>query len=107
MPTDDSSPQPGCGHTHEIRDDDGRWILRGGEECMQMVFANLSGENFESRPPDAHAQYIAWMQEFNREAWPGRNNPFAEGRMIELAPIGGRAMDSFRFAARARKWALA
>ena len=87
--------------THEIRDGQGAWIWKGSEQSMHMLFANLSGQNFECKPVQAYDEYMAWIREFIRELRAGSDDPLRDGQMIELAPIGGRAIDSVRLSPRA------
>ena len=92
------SPEKGdTKHTHEIRSEDGEWIWMGGESDMALIFNNLSGRNFEGRPAQAYEDYMAWITESTREAWPGRANPFAPGKQIVLAEINGRQLDEHRY----------
>ena len=42
-------------HTHEIRDGSGEWIWLGDELSMQVIFRNLTGENFAGKPATAYA----------------------------------------------------
>ena len=84
-------------YTHEIRDGSGEWIWLGDELSMQLIFRNLTGENFAGKPATAYADYLSWMRHFTAASWPGRSDPLGPGRTIELAPISGTPIARFRF----------
>lgn len=84
-------------HTHEIRDENGEWIWMGDELSMQVIFRNLTGENFAGKSATAHADYLSWMRHFTAASWPGRSDPLGPGGTIELAPISGTPIARFRF----------
>lgn len=84
-------------YTHEIRDGSGEWIWLGDEMSMQVIFRNLTGENFAGKPATAYADYLSWMRHFTAACWPGRSDPLGPGRTIELAPISGTPIARFSF----------
>lgn len=84
-------------HTHEIRDVSGEWIWLGDELRMQVIFRNLTGENFAGRPATAYADYLSWMRHFTAASWPGRSDPLGQGETIELAPINGTPIARHKF----------
>ncbi|KAK0039509.1 hypothetical protein Bpfe_031096 [Biomphalaria pfeifferi] len=84
-------------YTHQIEDGDGEWIWMGPQFEMEVIFRNLTGENFEGKPAERHAQYLAQMRHSNGEAWPGRADPFEPGKTIKLVKLSGEVLKTHVF----------
>jgi hypothetical protein len=64
---------------------------------MQVIFRNLSGQNFAGRPATAYADYLVWMRHFTAQSWPGAKTRSLTGETIELAPINGTSIARHTF----------